>query len=194
MRPNEATARAFATFAAGYPSAKKVDESTIRLWAENLADYSGDLIEQAARRWVKNESRFPNLAQFLDAVRALIPPDARGDYRHDCGVCTDGWLETSMDGRGTVTRCPNGCQPPRPGQASEFRNDRAGVDVIARIRQSREDLAVRRKEIGDEAYLIERGKDPAKFRISDGMILAKIPEKAGASSTPDTPTSKEAPL
>jgi hypothetical protein len=189
MTARESTARAFAWFQAAYPSARKTDQSTVELWTEALAYESSSAIEAAARAWIRAEPRYPSLAGFLELVRAQRAVGARV-YAEYCGACEDGWLETDGEGRGTVTRCPNGCLPPPMGELGEGgTTSTAAPVVIEALRAAQEHYGARRRELGDRAYLEERGYDPDRYRVVFGMILANAPEtatpksaRAGASS------------
>lgn len=182
MNNLEPTARAFALFSAGYPSAKKTDESTVRVWAEALAGFSGDSIESAAKHWIHTEQHYPNLPRFIELVRAQQGATLENVYRanYECAVCEgEGWEYTNHAGRGVVGRCRNGCMPPRMGEISEAGTEStASPDVIAMLREAQDAAKARRNEIGDIAYLEEQGYASAKHRISDGMILAKHTPRA----------------
>lgn len=175
MTARESTLRAFAWFSSAYPSSRKVDESTVEMWTEFCADLDPTAIEQAARAWIRSEPRYPSLAAFLELVRAQRSD--RGPVERDfCGACEDGWIETIGDGRGTVTRCPNGCLPPPMGQIGDaLTESSAHPSVIAALRATQDAAAARRREVGDRAYLEERGYDPDRYRISDGMVMANPP-------------------
>lgn len=174
-----ATARAFALFTAGYPSAKRIDESTVRVWAEALTGFTDEAIEGAAKLWIHTEQHFPNLPRFIELVRAQQGARLEDVYKvdYDCAICTDGWVEVDTVGRGVVERCPNGCLPPRMSETSDAsRESTASPDVIAMLRTSVDAAKKRRSQLGDRDYLIEKGYDPDKFRISDGMIMRNAPE------------------
>ncbi len=178
MSTLENVARAFALFTAGYPSAKRIDEGTVRVWTEALADYPGPAVEQGAKHWIQTETRFPTLAGFIEAIRAQRVPGLPVRETVTCGLCEDGWVEPFPAGRGTVARCPNGCLPTPYDEVRQRPEgpSTASPDVIAMLAETQAAASLRRVEIGDEAYLIERGFDPTKYRMQAGMICANPPD------------------
>jgi len=110
-----ATATAFGYFAAAYPTARKADETTRDVWAEELARYPSTTILAAAKRWVRSEVRFPTLAAFLECCQAVAPTPTPTLERGSCPSCDGlGWEFIGLRGPGTVTRCQHGCLPPTP--------------------------------------------------------------------------------
>jgi hypothetical protein len=167
----EGMARAFARFTASYPNAKKPDEATVRFWASEC-HFSDELIEASASAWVRKERNYPTLPAFLELVRANAPHKAIDSHR--CGVCVDGWEWLEEDGK-TLRRCRNGCLPPPMSSITTEWTERPtmdGTNWIEHLRGAREYQSRRRREIGDAAYLEERGYDPEHYRIDAGMIIA----------------------
>lgn len=178
MNTLQTVARSFALFNAAWPSARKTDESTVRVWAEALHGFSDEAIERAARKWITTQEKYPNLPSFIAACREFQPAHARpSDTNNGCPICEGaGWVYTDHTGRGTVAHCENGCLPPPMGEISEAgRVSTAGPNIIGMLRDAQDAAANRRREIGDRAYLTEKGYDPDKFRISGGMIMANPP-------------------
>jgi hypothetical protein len=138
-------ARAFSLFSAAYPTARKLEESTVAVWAEALAGYPGPIVASAARRWIRTEPRYPSLPLFIDACRALRPDPVKALPAAVCVWCHGSGFEyTDLTGRGTVKRCRQGCDPPLPSQLGELERVRPseGVfasarDVLARVSGSR---------------------------------------------------------
>ncbi len=171
MSAHDSTVRAFALFGAAYPTARKVDRTTIEVWAEALATRPSRAIDEAARHWINTESRFPSLASFIECVRAQHQFDDQSEPEF-CGTCENGWVETDGAGRSTVTRCPNGCLP-APYAAMEERpqgQSTAGPDVIAMLRATQQAQQARRREIGDRAYIAEQGYDPDRYEMKRGCL------------------------
>ncbi len=140
MSTLEAVAQAFAMFGAAYPSARKVDESTVRVWHDGLANYGDDRIRSATKRWIHNEPFFPNLPKFMELVRS--ESSSAGEQlprsKPPCGMCENGFIEVDSTGRGTVQRCPNGCLP-EPVETHTGTRSRGGDGTG--LRNAREILA-----------------------------------------------------
>lgn len=176
MSTLEIVAQSFAMFGAAYPSSRKIDESTVRVWHAGLEPFSDDRVKHATTRWIHNEPYYPNLPKFIDMVRSEPVPESE-EWHSDplCVVCDDGWVEVNTDGPGTVAPCPNGCQTPDIGT---IRDDdlapAADFGWFAAVRDARAKSEAERQSIGADAFVVDRGFDPERFYVKDGMILAKV--------------------
>lgn len=144
MSARESTARAFAWFGAAYPTARKMDQSTVEVWAEACYQFSGDAIETAARHWIRTEARFPSLAGFIETIRAKTPSGSVAATAW-CAVCEgEGWEYMNHEGRGMVTRCRNGCLPPPMSHLyDKVGANTADPETVARLRETLSKLARR---------------------------------------------------
>lgn len=183
----QAMTEAFKILGNAYPTARKADQEMLDVWASAVASFPSSAIVAAAHRWALREARFPVLATFRETC-ALIARESQGERsltRGDCPQCEGtGWVYTSLEGRTTVRRCPNGCQPaPMGGDPDDWRmsaSERAlGMHEIAeladRLGSMRREAAVG----GDaaNAYMSARGFDSTEFWVKDGMILRRMPER-----------------
>lgn len=62
-----------ATFASAYPSAPELSDGTIALWVEEMTNVDSGAAEKACRRIVREDTRFPSIARFLEMARACTP-------------------------------------------------------------------------------------------------------------------------
>lgn len=158
----ENVARAGALFTAGYPTAKRMDEGTIRVWTEALQGFSGSAVEMAAKQWITTEKHFPTLAGFIEAIRAQDSPRDFGP-RPECFVCDEGWVTVSEDGRSTVARCPNGCLPPHPEEVRQPVED-------VRPQADRGAFVTARAALEEARKAISRQRVPEKSKPKSGLV------------------------
>jgi hypothetical protein len=154
---------------------------TAAAWWGLIGNYPAHHATAAVRKWTMERRIAPTPADIIDGVKIIaaesrqISTPAISSAR--CDECDGtGFVWTSMDGHGTVRRCVRGCKPPIIDHATKNHHDgpRANPQIwTERMNQKIARDATRRREIGERAYLEERGIDPDAFTYSHGVLIAR---------------------
>jgi hypothetical protein len=103
------------------------DDGELRtIWRSFFIAHDYTRVVSAVRGWMAEHRNAPSIADVREAIRAsaahLRPATSSYAERAGtrCGLCDRGWVEHSGSAPfspGTVTRCPNGCIPPKMSMA-----------------------------------------------------------------------------
>lgn len=79
------------------------------LWSDEFRHHDSAKVWAAVNGWIHDNRRAPTIADIHERLRANA--DHSAVRTTQCGSCDNGWTWTDLSGRGTVTRCRNGCLP-----------------------------------------------------------------------------------
>lgn len=156
------------------------DETTAAWWGL-LGHYPSHHATAALRHWSIERRTAPTPADIIAGIKAVVLETQREQRRPmlnagECGDCENsGFVWVSFSGQGTVARCPKGCQSPLAGERTYLPESKQKPlrDPLEALETMRMGLAKRRRDLGHDNYLRERGRDPKYYRIQDGIILLR---------------------
>ena len=156
-------------------------DEAVAAWWGLLGHYPAHQTTSSVRKWATGKRNAPTPADIIEGVRAIVA-EQRSVDRHPsinaakCYECAGtGFTWTSLEGHGTLARCTAKCLPPvvypfdREQDGSKMNN----AEWVKSLQKNAASLAAHRTKVGESAYLKERGYDPEKFRIQQGMIIAR---------------------
>lgn len=155
-------------------------DETVAAWHGLLGNYPAHHATAAVRKWATERRAAPTPADIIDGIKAIAAEQRRDRPRAigsaPCDECDDtGFVWVDFHGHSTVRRCRRGCLPrtePDTTHGPTPTRHEPGT-WVARLDSIRRTNTAQRESMGEAEYLRHRGFDPARYRISHGMIVAR---------------------